>query len=132
MNELSNTSFDIYVLGGKLDTDEKNMYGDMTLMAINNIYADKAFISAGGITLDFGISDYGTEDFAVREKMIKHSDKTILIAQSKKFGRNAFSLGCPLTEVKTVVSDTNLSQAYQEGIRELGIELILAKPVSPL
>ena len=27
INELSDTNFDIYVLGGKLDTNEKNMYG---------------------------------------------------------------------------------------------------------
>jgi len=127
-NELGNTNFDIFVLGGKLDTNEKNMFGDMTLMALGSVFADKAFIGAGGITFEFGISDYGIEDFSVRAEMIKHSNKTILVAQSKKFGRNAFSLGCPLIQTATIVSDTSLSKEYREGIKELGIELILAEP----
>ncbi len=128
VNELNNTNFDIYVLGGKLDTNEKNMYGDMALLSISSLFADKAFIGAGGVTFEFGISDYGIEDFSIREKIIAHAGKTILVAQSEKFGRNAFSLGCPLNQVKTIVSDTNLSGDYQEGIKDLGIELILAEP----
>ena len=125
---MNNTNFDIYVLGGKLDTNEKNMYGDMALLSISSLFADKAFIGAGGVTFEFGISDYGIEDFSIREKIIAHAGKTILVAQSEKFGRNAFSLGCPLNQVKTIVSDTNLSGDYQEGIKDLGIELILAEP----
>lgn len=132
VNELSNTSFDIYVLGGKLDTNEKNMYGDMALLSISSLFADKAFIGAGGITFEFGISDYAMEDYSIRDEIIKHSNKTVLVAQSEKFGRNAFSLGCPLGQMKTVVSDTNLSAEYQEGIKDLGIELILAEPTLPV
>jgi DeoR/GlpR family transcriptional regulator of sugar metabolism len=128
VNELSNTNFEIFVLGGKLDTNEKNMYGDMALMSLRSVFADKAFIGAGGITFEFGVSDYGVDDFTIREGIIKHSIKTILVAQSEKFGSNAFSLGLSLNQMGIVVSDTNLSQEYQQGIKDMGIELILAKP----
>ena len=128
INELSDTNFDIYVLGGKLDTNEKNMYGDMALKTIRSVFVDKTVIGAGGITFEFGVSDYGIDDFGIREAMMKHANQTILVAQSEKFGTNAFSIGYPLDQVSTIVSDTNLSQEYKTGIREMGIELILAEP----
>lgn len=128
VNELSNTNFDVYVLGGKLDSNEKNMYGDMALSSIRSVFVDKAIIGAGGVTFDYGISDYGIHDYSLREEIIKHANQTILVAQSEKFGTNAFSIGFPLSHISTVVSDTNLSEEYVNGIHDMGIELILAQP----
>ena len=46
---------------------------------------------------------------------MKHANQTILVAQSEKFGTNAFSIGYPLDQVSTIVSDTNLSPGIQNG-----------------
>lgn len=127
-NEMSNTNFDIYVLGGKLDVNEKNMYGDMALNAVRSVFVDKAIVGAGGITFEFGVSDYGIHDNNLREEITKHATQTILVAQSEKFGTNALSIGFPLSRVHTIVSDANLPREYASGIREMGIELILAQP----
>lgn len=127
INELIETSFNIYVLGGRLDTNELNMSGSMSLRAIQGIFADKVFIGAGGITLQYGISDYASSDAAIRTEMLNRATQRILVAQSEKFGRNAFSLDTPLSRISTIVSDSGLSEEYVEGIRERGIELILAQ-----
>lgn len=126
INELIDTNFDIYVLGGKLDSNELNMSGNMGLRAIQGVFVDKAFIGAGGITFQYGISDYGSSDAAIRSEMLNRANQTILVAQSDKFGRNAFSLDTPLSKIKVIVSDGDLSQEYVAGIKEMGIELILA------
>lgn len=127
-NEMCNTDFDIFILGGKLDVNEKNMYGDIALNTIKSVFVDKAVVGAGGITFDFGVSDYGIHDNHLREEMIRHANQTILVAQSEKFGTNALSIGFPLSSVHTVVSDTNLSKEYVTGIRDMGIKLILTQP----
>ena len=128
INALIDTNFDIYVLGGKLDMDELIMSGYMSLQAVKSVFVDKTFIGAGGITFKYGISDYGSVDANIREEMLNRANQVILVAQSEKFGRNAFSLGNPLDRVHTVVSDTNLSDEYVNGIRDMGIDLVLAKP----
>lgn len=127
INELIETNFNIYVLGGKLDNNELNMSGAMGVRAIQGIFADKTFIGAGGITFQYGVSDYGSSDAAIRAEMISRANQTILVAQSDKFGRNTFSLDTPLDQIHTIVSDSALTQEYADGIREMGIELILAQ-----
>lgn len=127
-NALLDTNFDIYVLGGKLDMDELIMSGHMGLQAVKSVFVDKTFIGAGGITFKYGVSDYGSLDVNIREEMFSRANQVILVAQSEKFGRNAFSIGNPLDRIHTIVSDTNLSDEYVNGIRDMGIELILAKP----
>lgn len=128
INELIDTNFDVYVLGGKLDSNELNMSGSMALRAIQGVFVDKAFIGAGGVTFQYGISDYASSDAAIRSEMLSRANQTILAAQSDKFGRNAFSLDTPLSKINVIVSDTDLSPEYAAGIRERGIELILAEP----
>lgn len=126
INELIDTQFNIHVLGGKLDNDELNMSGPVALQTIQSVFVDKTFIGAGGVTFEYGISDYSNEDSGMRSEMLRRANQTILVAHSEKFGRNAFSLGNPLEKINTVVSDSNLSEEYILGIRERGIELILA------
>lgn len=127
-NELTNTKFDIFVLGGKLDVNELNMTGYIGFKALQSFYVDKAFIGAGGITLKNGVSNYSYNDATLREEMLNHANKNILVAHSEIFGSNAFSFSFPLNRLDAIISDTNLSEEYVNGIKELGIELILAKP----
>lgn len=127
INELIDTNFSIYVLGGKLDTNELIMSGNMGVRAIQGIFADKTFIGAGGITFQYGVSDYSNSDAVIRSEMVHRANQTILVAQSNKFGRNTFSLDIPLGQINTIVSDSGLTKEYVDGIREMGIELILAQ-----
>lgn len=117
---------DIYVLGGKTDSNELNMSGNLGLRSLQGIYADKAFIGAGGVTLEYGVSDYAIQDESLREEIIKRAGTVILVAHSEKFGNNAFSLGIPLKNIVIVVTDKGLSSEYRRGLTELGINVFLA------
>ncbi len=126
INELIGTDFDIYVLGGKIDNNELNMSGYLGVQSMQNIYADKAFIGAGGVTLEHGISDYSITDASLREEIVKHAGSVILVTHSEKFGNNAFSIGIPLKVVSTIVTDTGLSDEYEAGLTEMGINVMIA------
>ena len=126
INELSDTNFDIYVLGGKLDNNELNMSGDITMKSLSGIFVDKAILGAGGVTLEYGVSDYGINDITVREEMVRHAGRTILVAQSSKFGKNALSIGLPLDKIHTVVTDSGLAQEYRTAFSDMGLNLLLA------
>ncbi len=129
VNELSNSSVNLFCLGGRLNTDELSMSGKIAVDALNNFFVDRAFIGAGGVTLDGGISDYNSEEAAVRQAVIQRANKIILVADSSKFGTNAFASVCGLDKVDVVVSDENLPQEFQEGLEKwTGLKLILASP----
>lgn len=129
VNELSNTGVDLFCLGGRLNTDELSMFGKITTDALHNFFVDRAFIGAGGVTLDGGISDYNSEEAAVHRAVIERAGQIILLADSSKFGSNAFASVCGLDRIDVVVSDKNLPPEFQEGLLKWpNLKLILAEP----
>lgn len=125
-NELLDTDFEIDILGGRLDHDELDTIGELGYRAMQGIYVDKTIIGAAGITFEYGISDNNSGDAAVRAEMMRRTNKVILVAQGDKFGHNALRIRHPLDKVHTIVSDTSMPEEYVKGIREMGLELILA------
>lgn len=128
VNELAGTPVTVYCLGGKLNSNELSMNGKIVLDALQLFFVDKAFIGAGGITLDGGISDYNGEEGQVRQAIIRRASQTIVVADSAKFGTNSFASVCSLEDVDVIVTDENLSEDFQADIRKQysHLELILA------
>ena len=94
---------------------------------MKSIYVDKAFIGAGGVTVEQGISDYSLTDASLRNEVVNHANSVILVTHSEKFGNNAFALGIPLRTVNTIVTDSGLSEDYRARIAEMGINIVIAK-----
>lgn len=126
LNELLDSDVEVYILGGRVNVDEQTIGGQIACAALQNFFVDKAFISADGITLKGGISNYSNEESQLINAMIERANKTILVAHSSKFGVNSFSVTCPLQKAQSIVSDNYLCKKYQHEIQKMGIDLILA------
>ncbi len=127
LNELINTDVCLYVLGGCVNNSEYDMEGQLAMDALKNFCVDIAFICAGGITKDFGVSDYSCEVAQINKEILNRARKTVLVAPSKKFGIDSFSVTCSLTELDTVISDNKLSPEYISHLEDSGIKLLLAE-----
>jgi len=123
--ELADTPFKIIVLGGVLDSNELDLSGPLTLENLNYFHVNKAFLGAGGVSIESGVSDYNPNGYGRHAKMSKCADSTILVAQSDKFGKNALSIEMPLDQVDIIVTDDRLSKDFENAIRQSGKELIL-------
>lgn len=125
LNELLNSDIQVYILGGMVNNSENNIEGPLALQTLMNFYVDIAFIGAGGVTRELGISDYSLEVARLNEHVIRHARKSVLVAHSKKFGINCMSVTCPLRDVDTIISDINLSEQEREYLAEQGVETVL-------
>ena len=124
--ELSDTNFDIFLLGGKLDCNEMFTAGEIGLSALRGFFVDKTIIGAAGITFEYGISHFNNEDYTMREEMLQRCNQVMVVAASEKFGHNGLCTRNTLDCVDIIVSDEHLDPAYVEGLREREIELLLA------
>jgi DeoR family transcriptional regulator of aga operon len=52
--------------------------------------------------------------------------KTIVLADSSKFGKKGFGKIAALEDVDMIISDSGLSEHYIQKLEEKGIEVILA------
>jgi DeoR/GlpR family transcriptional regulator of sugar metabolism len=50
----------------------------------------------------------------------------VLLVDSEKFGQQALSDLCPLSEIDVVVSDADLVDEHRQHVRGAGCELIIA------
>ena len=117
----------IYSIGGLLNGSELSISGNVAASYVQDFNIDNAFISAGGISLENGVSDYYYETAQLRKSVIERAQRVTLIADSGKFGSDCFSVVCPLDRISTIITDTGLPESYREEIRNRGIELILAE-----
>lgn len=130
MNVLANSNVTVYSLGGKVRPHELSTSGSITISALEQFWVQKTFIGAAGVTFDEGVSDFNYEENQVRVLAIKRAKKSILVADSSKFGINAFAITCPLEYFQTVITDVGVPNQFVEGIRDRGIELIQVQPSS--
>ena len=126
LTELADSDISLYILGGHFDANERELKGMLSENALQFFYVDKAFIGAGGVTLDGDITDFDLQEATFKKKICEHANKVYLVANSEKFGVNAFSYCCPLSEVDIIITDPMLPKAYADRIQEMGIKLIYA------
>ena len=125
LSELASTRLNVYSLGGKLRGSEFALHGSLAFNSLNNFCVDKAFIGAGGITLENGITDHNRDSAELCSAIVNRSRKTILVTDSSKFGRDASAVVGPLSIVDTIITDSGIPAEYAEGLRSMGIELII-------
>jgi len=126
INELMDTDFTIYVLGGKIRHEEKSISGAESLFELDHFHVSKAIIGAGAVTAENGISDYNIEEAIVRKKIITRAKQVILVADSTKFGHDALISVCPISSIQTIITDKGLDNNSLIKFNEMGTHLIFA------
>jgi DeoR/GlpR family transcriptional regulator of sugar metabolism len=64
---------------------------------------------------------------ALNNKMIDAAQKTIVLADSSKFGRRGFAKIADMDSVDVIITDAGISPKVIKQIEDLGIELIIAQ-----
>jgi DeoR family fructose operon transcriptional repressor len=88
--------------------------------------ADVAIMSAGGITLE-GITNSHALLIDIQRAMLKAAQKIIFCLDHTKFGRQSVSPLCGLDMVDTIVTDSGAPQELVNGLRERGVEVVVAQ-----
>ena len=84
------------------------------------------FLGVDGIDLEFGISTTDMREAELNREMIHTAQKTIVLADSSKFGRRGFARICGMDDVDMIITDAHVSPTIAAAIEELGIDLVIA------
>ncbi len=116
----------VIVTGGELQHEEPYLWGYLAEATLRQFHVHRAFLSAGGLTLDTGITDYNDREVHMRKVMAECASQVIVMADSSKMGVRAFSVVGSLSIMDMLVTDQGLHPVMREKLEELGIEVILA------
>jgi DeoR family fructose operon transcriptional repressor len=120
---------EVILAGGVIYPRLGVLVGPMTVEAYSRMRADVAIMSAGGITLE-GITNSHALLIDIQRAMLKAAQKIIFCLDHSKFGRQSVSPLCELELIDTIVTDSRAPQELVAGLRERGVEVIVA-PAPP-
>ncbi|PWH14741.1 MAG: DeoR/GlpR transcriptional regulator [Anaerolineae bacterium] len=120
-----NPNIRLILTGGIVRPTELSMVGHLAERALRDFYVDKLFLGAAGVDLEAGLTEYNLEDTLVKQVMIKNAKRVILVADSSKFGRIAFTAIAPINVINTLITDHSLDPDWVKRLEKLDIEVIL-------
>ena len=117
----------LILTGGILRPGELSMVGHLAERCFRDFFVDKLFLGAAGIDFETGLTEYNLEDTLVKQAMIRSAKEVILVADSSKFNKIAFTAIGPLKSINRVVTDSSIHPAIVNHLKRENIEVILAK-----
>jgi len=117
----------IIFIGGEIDVGHQSANGPLAHGMLANLKVDKAFISAGGVSVEEGISDYDLEEAEISRLMTQRAQTTVVLADSSKLGRTAFAHIGPLALADTLITDAGCPEEWKRQLAEQQVKLLFAE-----
>ncbi|MCF7622228.1 MULTISPECIES: DeoR/GlpR family DNA-binding transcription regulator [Bacillaceae] len=113
--------------GGRLLSKSLSFVGPIAEKSLTMYHVNKTFLSCKGIHLEEGLSDSNEGQALLKKKMIERSDAVILMVDSSKFGKKAFSLIVPPSEVDEVITDREIDEASRKLLEKRNVKVTIVK-----
>ncbi len=113
-------------LGGRIHRKSCSTLGENAEQTMENVVCSLFFVGVDGVDPDFGITTSTIEEAKLSHRMMARSSKTVVLADSSKFGQRGFGHIAALDEVDIIITDSGVTKEMREIMEEMGIELIVA------
>ncbi|CAI6029866.1 DeoR/GlpR family DNA-binding transcription regulator [Cohnella sp. JJ-181] len=112
--------------GGQLARRSLSYVGPLAERSLDAYHVDKLFLSCKGVHLERGISESNELQARIKHKMIGMADQVHVLADSSKFGVQAFTHVSDLSEVDRIVTDRRLPGEILRELESRGIRVSTA------
>ncbi len=111
--------------GGEFRPATESLVGPLTREDLERFHVDIAFVGTDGFAPDTGLTTHLVDGAEVVKAMARQAKKTIVVADSSKYGQAGFVQVLPLSDTDTIISDSDLAPEAKERLRECGVEIVL-------
>jgi len=122
---------ELLLCGGQIRPGDGACSGTHAAAFFADFYADKAFLGAGGVHPEAGLTDYYPAEAAVRRTITAHSAATYVLADSSKLGVIAVYRVCTLDQLTAVITDDQETPGTSAGLAASVALLRAATPGRP-
>ena len=120
------SAFNVIQLGGPvshtaLSTQSSEQWGGFDFIC------NKFILGVDGIDVEAGISTATVEEARLTQKMINRATKTIVVADSSKFGVRGFGRICGFDDIDMLITDSGAPKPMIEMIEDAGVEVLIVE-----
>ncbi len=115
----------VYLLGGQYNVHLGSTVGSVGFNS-GTISVDTAVLGVSGLTSTEGLSTTLLEEASMFARMIASARRTIVVADTSKFGHNAFAQIAPLSTIDILVTDISPPADLSQALGQANVEVIVA------
>lgn len=111
-------------LGGSYRREAGSFVGPMAIEALRTLQIETCFLGATGVSNGGAFSSQNLIESQLKQKVLESSGRRIILADSGKYGRQAFSVFARAGDVDILVTDSAFKNVQEFNL--VGIEVIIA------
>lgn len=116
---------DLVMLGGYVYPTTGVALGPLTTLAMQNVQVQQAILSVAGITAR-GLFNSNPLLVETERQMMRCADEVVIVADHTKLGRQALAFLCKLSDVDTLIVDSDLTAEQRRLVEQSGPKLVIA------
>lgn len=116
---------EIIQLGGIVRKTSTSVTGAYAESILKDFSFTRLFLGVDGIDLDFGLTTSNMMEAQLNRQMILAAQKTIVLADSSKFGKRGFGKICDFDEIDQIITDSKVSPHIVDMLTQKGVQVIV-------
>lgn len=120
-----NPSIRLTVVGGEFRPSAEAILGPEAILGLTRFHVQKAFLGADGFSLAAGLTADFVEVAEIVEMAATRSGRSLLLADSSKYGRTGFAHIMGLDGLDGIIADDGLPDEARKELEELGLSVEL-------
>jgi DeoR family transcriptional regulator, aga operon transcriptional repressor len=125
MELLRHPEVEVLQLGGLLRRSSSSVTGPYAESVLADFSCSKLFLGVDGIDIEFGLTTTNVMEARLNRQMINISQKTIVLADSSKFGRRGFGRICGFEDIDEIITDKGISEHTIDTLKGMGVKVTI-------
>lgn len=122
---LEHKETEVIMLGGTLRKSSSSVMGPYAEQILRDFFCSKLFLGVDGIDLEYGLTTTNMMEAHLNRQMISVAQKTIVVADSTKFGRRGFGRICGLDEIDEIITDNAIPAHVVKLMESSGVKITI-------
>lgn len=115
----------VHIIGGKLNHENRFIYGYEAVEQISSVHYDIVFFGADGIETD-GLYSYKQEDAMLKRAVARRAEKIYVLTESSKFYQKRPYKCFDLKHVDGIITDKYPDEEKYKAIENQGVKIVIA------
>jgi len=111
--------------GGECRLLSQTFVGPLTRAVLDQMHLDIAFMGTIGVSAEQGMTTTDPAEAFTKEQAMSRASRTVLLADSSKFGKTSFVRFGTLSCLAAVISDKQMPSAQRKAFQRAGVETLL-------
>ncbi len=119
-------NIDVYLAGG-LMRKSGSIVDSMAREFMARLHFDLCFITGGGLTADFGLSNGTDETAALQRQVMRNARRKVLLMPAQKVGTDAFVKVCDAADFNVLITDWDCVEDELIRLEEAGVNVTVVQ-----